>query len=73
MTDTFWTSWGIVGSNESAQMYDDVMSVPGMNHDAKRGIPIFHGTLDEFAKHFAAPFEVHNDGRFIKVSDTEDV
>jgi hypothetical protein len=54
-------------------MYDDVMSVPGMTHDAKRGIPIFHGTLDEFAKHYKAPFTVHNDGRFIRTGDGADV
>jgi len=73
MTDTFWTSWGITGSTTNPQVYENVMNVPGMTHDAKRGIPIFHGTLDEFAKHFPTPFEVHNDGRFIKVGDGADV
>ena len=73
MTDTFWTSWGITGSNTNPQMYDNVMSVPGMVHDAKRGIPIYHGTLDEFAKYFPTPFEVHVDGRFIKVGEGQDV
>jgi hypothetical protein len=73
MTDTFWTSWGIVGSSTTLEMYENVMRVPGVVHDAKRGIPIFNGSLDRFARHYNAPFEVHNDGRFIKVGDGEDV
>lgn len=64
-----WTSWGIVGSDTNPQVYENVMRVPGMVHDVKRGIPIYHGSLDDFSKYFRAPFEVHVDGRFIKVGE----
>jgi len=71
MTDTFWTSWGLVGT--TADNYEAVINIPGVTHDAKRGIPIFHGTLDEFSKHFDSEFTVFKDGRYIKVGDGEDV
>ena len=73
MTDTFWTSWGIVGSTESDFMYEKVMAIKGVTHDPKRGIPIFHGTLDEFSKQYDLEFTVHRHGRFIQVGNGEDV
>ena len=73
MTDTFWTSWGIVGSNESPEKYAEVMNVPEVTHDPKRGIPIFNGSLDEFSNEFGSPFTVHKNGRFIQVGNGEDV
>jgi len=73
MTDTYWTSWGIVGSNESPEKYAEVMAVEGTVHDPKRGIPLFHGTLDDFSRGFDSEFTVHKTGRFIQVSDASDV
>jgi len=73
MTDTYWTSWGIVGSSESPEKYEEVMNVPGVVHDPKRGIPLYHGSLDEFSNEFNSDFTVHKTGRFIQVGDGEDV
>ena len=73
MTDTYWTSWGIVGSNESPEKYAEVIAVEGVTHDPKRGIPLFHGTLDAFSKRFNSEFTVHKTGRFIQVGIGADV
>jgi hypothetical protein len=61
-----WTSWAIVYSDEC---YDDVMTVPGMVHDPKRGVPIYHGTLDNFSRYFPGVFTVSVDGRYIQVGE----
>ena len=73
MTDTYWTSWGITGSNTTPEKYAEVMAVDGVVHDPKRGIPLFHGSLDDFSKAFDSEFTVHKTGRFISVGDGEDV
>ena len=73
MRDNYWTSWGIIGSNKTPEKYAEVMAVDGVVHDPKRGIPLFHGSLDEFSFAFDSEFTVYKTGRFIQVSDARDV
>ena len=62
-----WTNWAIVGSDTTPEVYEEIIRVPGVVHDPKRGNPIFHGSLDDFSRHYNDPFTVHKDGRFINV------
>ena len=64
-------SWAIVVAAEHNSSIETrmtmVMKVPGVVEGRDGCPPIFHGTLEEFAKHWRAEFRVYPNGAYIKV------
>lgn len=64
---SIWKSWGIAGSKTTPELHEEIVAIPGVVYDEKRGIPIFNGSLGDFQQHFKKPFIVYSEGCYIKV------
>ena len=63
-----WKTWALVGV-DTPELNAEIMSIVGVEHDPKRGVPIFNGTLGEFQQQFKKPFTVYSNGFYIRVGE----
>lgn len=61
-----WKSWAIVARNDAA--LNKALTVEGVIDGSKGGVPIFHGTLDEWANRWNDWYVAHDDGRWIEIT-----
>ena len=60
---TEWTSWAVVIRQPATK--EEVLAVEGMIDG--RDVPLFTGTVGEFAERWRRPFVVHHSGRYFEV------
>ncbi len=65
-----WKSWSIVGVKYDPKLREEILAIPGMVDG--RDLPIFHGSLGDFQRHYKDPFEVYSKGYYIKVGINND-
>ena len=65
-----WT-WGVVvaakDGRDIAETLEKVHAMERVQASKGEGVPVYNGSLAQFARDWGAPFEVHPQGCFVKV------